>query len=181
LASNLRADDLSRHGVIGLALAAKDATHPEDINTNPPTVQTVTPGGAGDAAGIEAGDILRSLDTTPISSSADFTSRIGRHLAGADVSVVIVRDGQELTKTAKLKPRPYETIPDAEVLYRSIGPYGGRRRVIVTKPKAPGRHPAVLLIGGLGCYSLDGETGKAGRVRAHPRGAGQAEFCDDAH
>jgi len=27
-------------------------------------------------------------------------------------------------------------------------------RVIITKPKSNGRHPAVLLISGLGCYSL---------------------------
>lgn len=27
----------------------------------------------------------------------------------------------------------------------------------MTRPKTPGRYPAVLLVGGLGCYSLDGE------------------------
>ncbi|MBZ5582732.1 MAG: alpha/beta hydrolase [Acidobacteriia bacterium] len=35
-----------------------------------------------------------------------------------------------------------------------------RRRVIVTRPKAAGRYPAVLIMGGLGCYSLDGEIAR---------------------
>jgi uncharacterized protein len=41
------------------------------------------------------------------------------------------------------------------VLYRSVNSGSGRRRVIVTKPKNSGKIPAVLLVGGIGCYSLD--------------------------
>ena len=33
---------------------------------------------------------------------------------------------------------------------------GAKRRVIVTRPHGAGKRPAVLLIGGIGCYSLDG-------------------------
>jgi S1-C subfamily serine protease len=81
ITSNLCGDDLPRHGVIGLVLAAKDPTHAESVKANPPTVQIVMPGGAGDAAGFKTGDIVRGLDGTPITSSADFAVRIGRHLA----------------------------------------------------------------------------------------------------
>jgi uncharacterized protein len=71
---------------------------------------------------------------------------------------VLARGGEELTVTAVLKPRPCETSADAEVLYRSVAVDRARRRVIVTRPKAAAeRHPAVVLMGGLGCYSLDGE------------------------
>jgi hypothetical protein len=34
-----------------------------------------------------------------------------------------------------LKPRPFESSPDFEVPYRSVGTNAVRRRVIVTKPK----------------------------------------------
>lgn len=34
-----------------------------------------------------------------------------------------------------------------------------RRRVIVTRPRREGRLPAVLLMQGLGCYSVDGLDG----------------------
>jgi hypothetical protein len=65
-----------------------------------------------------------------------------------------------MTKTVVLKPRPFETSPDADILYSSVTVDGSRRRAIVTHPKTTGRSPAVPLIGGLGCYSLDGEIAK---------------------
>jgi hypothetical protein len=71
-----------------------------------------------------------------------------------------VRQGEQMTKTVVLKPRPFETSPDADILYSSVTVDGSRRRAIVTHPKTTGRSPAVPLIGGLGCYSLDGEIAK---------------------
>ncbi len=46
-------DDLPRHGIIGLVVAAPDSSKPEDSQTNPPTVKNVVTGGAGGAAGIQ--------------------------------------------------------------------------------------------------------------------------------
>jgi len=155
-AASAQGDDLPRRGVIGLAVGPGDSAKPENPRTNPPTVSSMAAGGAGEAAGIQAGDILRELDGQPVASGADFAHRIGRHLAGDTVRIVLVRGGQQIEKTAVLKRRPFETSAFAEVLYRSITVEGARRRVIVTRPKAVGRHPAVLLMGGLGCYSLDG-------------------------
>src|SRR5262249_56755696 len=79
-----------------------------------------------------------------------------RHLAGDSVNLVVLRGGQRVEKAVQLKPRPWEVSADAEVLYDSVVAEAARRRTIVTRPKAAGRYPAVLLVGGLGCYSLDG-------------------------
>jgi uncharacterized protein len=149
-------DDLPRHGVIGLVVAPFDPSKPVDPKTNPPVVKTVVPGGAGGAAGLQAGDIVRELDGLPVVSDTEFASSIGRHLAGNTVTIKITRAGTDVEKQAVLKPRPYETSPDAEILYSSVTVGGSRRRTIVTHPKTPGRYPVVLLMGGLGCYSLDG-------------------------
>jgi alpha-beta hydrolase superfamily lysophospholipase len=153
--------DLPRHGAIGLVVAAADPTKSEDPSTNPPTVRTVLPGSAGEQAGVEAGDVLVELDGEPVSSSTAFARAVGRRLAGDRVTIRLLRHGSERTVTANLKPRPYETSPDADVLYGAIAVKGARRRVIITHPKHPGRHPAVLLVGGLGCYSLDGQLGQS--------------------
>jgi pimeloyl-ACP methyl ester carboxylesterase len=150
------ADDLPRHGVIGLTVTPPDITKPENPQTNPPTAKAVRPGSAAEAAGIQTGDILRKLDGEPVLSSTDFAAKVGRHLGGDRVAVIVQRGDRELTLTATLKPRPYETSPDADILYRSVTVEGARRRVIVTRPKNAGRYPAVLIMGGLGCYSLDG-------------------------
>ena len=43
---------------------------------------------------------------------------------------------------------------EVETLYRTVRVDGANYQAIITKPKDSARHPAVFLIGGLGCYSL---------------------------
>jgi pimeloyl-ACP methyl ester carboxylesterase len=162
------ADDLPRHGIIGLTVATPEPNKPANAKTNPPTVQAVAPGSAGEAAGVRAGDVLLALDGAPVTSATEFAAAIGRHLAGQQVALALRRNGQEIALTAVLKPRPLETSAVADVIYDSVVVEGARRRVIVTRPRGPGRHPAVLLLGGLGCYSLDGvaQSGTYGMVLA---------------
>jgi len=155
-------DELPRHGVIGLTIGPPNDIAPEDPRTNPPTVRVVAPGSAGETAGIQVGDIVYEVDGLPAGSSAEFVRMIGGHLAGDQVLIGLVRSGQKITKTATLKPRPFETSSNASVLYRSVQVDGAWRRTIVTRAKSPGRYPAVMLMGGLGCYSLDGELMRDG-------------------
>ena len=150
------ADDLPRHGVLGVAVAAREPSLPEDPKTNPPVAKAVFPGSAGEAAGIQPGDVLVSLDSQPVTSSTEFARTVARHLAGDSLQIELLRNGELHAVTAALKPRPFETSPDAEVVYTSLRASGSRRRVILTHPKTPGRYPAILLVGGLGCYTLDG-------------------------
>jgi pimeloyl-ACP methyl ester carboxylesterase len=150
-------DDLPRHGVIGLAVGRGD--------DNRPTIVRVVEGGAGAAAGFQRGDVMESVDDVATSLPEQFTRAVGRHLAGETVRIALVRSGQRMTLAAVLKPRPWETSPYAEVLYRSVAVRGARRRAIVTRPRRDGRLPAVLIIGGLGCYSLDGTDRQSGYGR----------------
>jgi uncharacterized protein len=87
-----------------------------------------------------------------------------------------------------------ESTTDFDILYRPIDIDGAKYQTIITKPKGAGRHPAVLLIGGLGCYSLDhlkpddayaqilyGLTRKGFvtmRVEKNGEGASQGPPCD---
>ena len=64
------ADDLPRHGMIGLTVGPGLA------------VQRVTPGGAGAAVGIQAGDILQSVDGAAVASTGQFVRAVSRHLGG---------------------------------------------------------------------------------------------------
>ncbi|AZZ37476.1 hypothetical protein CIK05_11955 [Bdellovibrio sp. qaytius] len=52
-------------------------------------------------------------------------------------------------------PKAYETSADYSVQYGSVKVANELQRVIVTIPNKTGPHPALLLVGGLGCYSLD--------------------------
>lgn len=44
---------------------------------------------------------------------------------------------------------------DIDVVDRTVQMDGANLHAIVTKPKAPGRYPAVFVISGLGCYAID--------------------------
>jgi uncharacterized protein len=148
--------DLPRHGVIGLQVGLAD---------NRVTVQGVVAGGAGEAAGFQTGDEIVSVDGQLIERTDQFVRAISRHLAGQPVAVAVQHGGAPQVRTAVLKPRPFETAPGVDVFYQAVTVRGLRRRVIITKPSKEGRLPALLLIGGLGCYSLDGTDRKTGYGR----------------
>lgn len=49
---------------------------------------------------------------------------------------------------------PHQPSTGAETLHRTLQIDNAPYDAIITRPSTPGRHPAVFLIGGLGCYSL---------------------------
>ena len=132
--------------------------------SRPVVVQQVIPGSAAAVAGLQAGDQIRSMDGMQIEQPRQISAP--RRYAGDAVRLQVVRAGREFAQTLVAAPKPFETSPHGEVLYRAVSVEGARRRVIVTKPRGAGRFPAVLIMGGLGCYSLDGidRTEGYGRV-----------------
>jgi pimeloyl-ACP methyl ester carboxylesterase len=112
-------------------------------------------GGPAAEAGLAGGDVILEAAGRPVGSAEEYVAVVQRLSAGDKLPLTILRGGQRQTLTLTLKPRPLETRPDMDVLYRSVSTAAGRRRVIVTRPKGQGRFPAVLMVGGIGCYSLD--------------------------
>ena len=154
-----QSDDLPRRGWFG----AQVQPVPESLSTrlNLPSgrgvlVTAVVAGGAARAAGVAANDVILEVDGSGVAAAPQFVASVRKYRAGSQFQVTLMRDGRRLHKVVVVKPLPLEADASFDVLYRSVAVDGGRLRTIITKPKAAGRHPAVLLIGGLGCYSLDG-------------------------
>ncbi len=59
-----------------------------------------------------------------------------------------------LQQSAPAQSQPVETHP-VETLHRVVVMDGVNYSAILTRPQAEGKYPAVFVIGGLGCYSLD--------------------------
>jgi hypothetical protein len=118
-------------------------------------VMRVDAGSSAEAAGLKPGDIILKAGDANVNSAPNFVNLIRPFRAGQKVALSVLRDGKQQIIDVTLKPRPLETNPDFDVLYRSVNTKDGRRRVIITKPKTNGKLPAVLLVGGIGCYSLD--------------------------
>jgi len=119
-------------------------------------IDAVGPGSSAEAMGLQPGDTVVSADGTAIAEPAALVATVARKRAGDPLTLVVRRDGKTLTVSGKLLPKPLERQEAYDIEYGSVEAGGSKRRVIVTKPRGGARHAAVLLIGGIGCYSLDG-------------------------
>jgi hypothetical protein len=113
------------------------------------------PNSSAEAGGLKEGDIVLSLGGKPVPTVPIFLTVMKQSGTKKPVAFEILRDGQKIKKSFKLKPYPKETGDTYDVLYESVAVDNSLHRVIITKPKTPGKHPVILLVGGIGCYSLD--------------------------
>jgi pimeloyl-ACP methyl ester carboxylesterase len=112
-------------------------------------------GGSGKEAGLEPNDVITQIGDHHILDVRDFVATVGKLHAGDSATIRFFRSGATQTKRTLLKPRPFETSADGDTLYKSVSVDGSLRRVIVTKPKGEGRHPAILYVNGIGCFSQE--------------------------
>ena len=121
-------------------------------------VFTVTQGSTAADAGISAGDVIAAIDDQPTRTPESVVSAIGRHKSGESVTIDVLQNGNPRRIEAVLKPFPMEQMKNATVQYGSVVALPGvRLRTIVSVPTTPqaNRFPAVLLIQGGGCGSID--------------------------
>jgi pimeloyl-ACP methyl ester carboxylesterase len=147
VAGRANADNaLPRHGILGIAVADQSGHV---------VVTTVLPGSVAAAAGIRPGDQILQLDGKPVPNVRDFLLAI-RRPARSPAALEIERGGTPMVITAMLKAPPDEHDPDVDTIYGALSFQGTLRRTLVTLPHgSAGRHPAALLIGGIGCFSVD--------------------------
>ena len=68
-------------------------------------VAEVSPGSPAAAAGIRPGDVLVSLDGTPLADVRGYSAALKSHQAGDTVELTVRRDGEGMTLTATLVGR----------------------------------------------------------------------------
>jgi len=152
------ADDLPRRGYVGIQAAPVPEEMRAQLALAPAQgilVKGVLPSGPAQEAGILANDVILKVNDINITDPVQFTQVVKSYHGGDKLQIALLRNRQPFVKTLLIKPFPYETSPDYEILYKSVTVDNARRRVIITKPKAAGRHPAIFFVGGIGCYSLD--------------------------
>jgi hypothetical protein len=141
------AQELPRSGFLGLALAP--------AGDSGVVVRTVLPGGSAEGSGIHPGDLIVRMNEQKASDPAQVIT-LARKLRPGDVASLDYRRGeQSLNLKFVIRPRPQESAPDVETRYQSVRAGDSLRRTILTLPRAPGRHPAVLYLTGIGCYSQE--------------------------
>jgi alpha-beta hydrolase superfamily lysophospholipase len=140
------AGTLPRRGILGVGTA--------DTN-GAVTITAVLPSLPGAQAGLQKDDVIVSVDGAPVANSADFVRKL-RRPAGQPVTLGIKRGGTAMTLRPVLFEAPKESDPAVDTRYEAVEVDNSLRRTLVSAPHgATGKHPAVLFIGGIGCYSID--------------------------
>ncbi len=138
---------LPRHAVFGATVT----------NTQPGvTISRVLPESAAAAAGLQSGDVVQTLAGSRMPDVSTFLAEVRSLHGGQTVAVIVVRNAKTLDLSVTLQPPPDESDPQARTVYGAVEIDGTLRRTLTTIPSGPAaRRPAVLFIGGIGCYSVD--------------------------
>ncbi|HEX8152805.1 MAG TPA: alpha/beta fold hydrolase [Thermoanaerobaculia bacterium] len=150
-------------------------------------VQTVMPGFPFAEAGVREADTLAAIDGNAVTHPRELVAAIRGHKAGETMRVDVLRGSERKTFDVTLREHPRITSDAYDVVYDSASADGHRYRVIVTKPRNATKAPALFVVQGLGCFSIDDKTDlytrlidevtKAGFVtlRVDKPGAGDSE------
>ena len=157
-ASSANGVELDRRAFMGVAMTRV----PDELAANESIVvgegvlvERVVAGSSAEKAGLSKGDILTKINGIPIRSSADVISVVRANRAGKTIRLSAIRSGRKLDYEVPLVGLPIEASSDFETSYEAVEVGGSLRRTIVTKPTGDVKRPAVLFVGGIGCYSMD--------------------------
>jgi len=118
-------------------------------------LKSVVNGSSAHQAGFAVNDVLVSMDGVEIENTGKLLALLKTHHGGDQVKIGYYRKSKRKVATVTLKPRAMETSASYEVIYSSVISGKNHLRSIVTRPKGGSTYPAVLIIGGVGCYSID--------------------------
>ncbi|HVI58428.1 MAG TPA: DegQ family serine endoprotease [Luteimonas sp.] len=151
----LKATGKVSRGMIGVQLQALDAESAKGLglpDARGALINDVTPGSAGEKAGLRIGDVVRSVDGTQIRQSSDLPPIIGAMAPGTRVTLGILRDG---------KPK------EVEVTLGELDPSllpGASQQPLPRGSQEPGAKPANPL--GLVGQDLDADDRSAAGLKA---------------
>lgn len=118
-------------------------------------VDSIVKGSTMNAAGLQKDDIITAINTQPLKDNTAFNSVASGIRAGDEVIITYIRNGKQKTKKVKAVMRPHETSDIADVYYEWV-PYGKcKLRAITRKPKNKTNAPAVLLVPGYNCGTVE--------------------------
>jgi membrane-associated protease RseP (regulator of RpoE activity) len=142
-------DALLRRAYFGVAL---------EKTANGNRVTSVALDSTAAAAGIAVNDLIESVDGRATETPEAVIAAIVRHKSGESVRIGFSHAGSSKTIEVKLKGYPFEEMANSTVHYGSVASAPGvNLRTIVSVPSGDTgrRYPAVLLLQGGGCGSVD--------------------------
>ena len=104
IANELISTGDASHGLLGATVT--DAAFDDDATVSGAAIDSVTPGGAADQAGIRAGDVVTRFNGLPITNRIDLTAQVRTLPGGTETTLTYVRSGQSYTVRVTLGELP---------------------------------------------------------------------------
>jgi len=102
IAKELMTSGTATHGLLGASVTDVTASDKSTSEVVGASIREVTRGGAADAAGLKAGDVITAVDGIPITGKTDLTAQVRALPAGANAKFSYVRNGGASTANAVL-------------------------------------------------------------------------------
>jgi pimeloyl-ACP methyl ester carboxylesterase len=142
---------LSRQGALGVQLAQGEGGV---------RVVSVMPGLTAAAAGLQAGDVLISINGTEIPTPRDAVAYVRTLREGQRVDLTYKRGESRASSQLTMVGRPRETYTGASASYGAVPFQGGLLRdILVTPAQPPANGPVVFILQGYFCASMEGGEG----------------------
>ena len=149
---------LPRRAFIGVQLLNNNDSIAQLNKMNEPTgvfVADLAEGGSAAEIGLKAGDVILEANDYKATEVYSFIDYIARYQQGDAITLLIIRDGNELQLSGEMRGFPLEKSSYAEVIYDQIPFQDGLVRTIINKPHSPGPHPVLFFVQGYPCASID--------------------------
>jgi len=152
------AEPLRRRGLVGVSLspvAEEGGKRQEGDEARGMLIVSVMPDSGALKAGLQDSDVIVKIADSPVTDLQAGIQLLRKYRAGDTVKITVLRQDEERTFEVTLRPRPKEKWNGIDVLYDDAGPEGRRVRTLITRPKEPGKHPAILFLQSLAPQSIE--------------------------
>ncbi|NET30918.1 MAG: PDZ domain-containing protein [Cyanothece sp. SIO1E1] len=165
---NMNSQELARKGSLGALLGPVSLdiqSKTQAPSTKGTYLQRVIPNTTAASIGLKAGDIVLSINEEPIKNTQEAVQIAKTFVADQKVKVEVWRKGKRQTLSGRVKGKPIEQSPVAQIVYDAVPFEDGMLRSILHKPKADGHFPLVVFMQGFDCGSIDAYYDNAGPIR----------------
>lgn len=118
-------------------------------------IDSVLPHSTFDALKMQKGDVLTGFNGTAVTTMQAYGAAASNIRTGDAVQAEYMRNGKTIKVSGKGVMKPYEQSGIADVQYDWVKFRNGYLRAITRKPKGQTNLPAILLIPGYGCGSIE--------------------------
>ncbi len=118
-------------------------------------VDSLVPGGTFAMLKLQKGDTLTELNGIKIASMEAYGKIAGPIRTGSSIEAKFIRSNKTISVKGPAVMRPYEQSDIADIQYDWVKFRNGFLRTITRKPKGKSNLPAILLVPGYGCGSIE--------------------------